>query len=113
VGTKGNIASIVDPRILREIEDAAGYRAAIDARAQAGGGPVLVGEPNPTGNKSTLSDSINYSHVVEQSLGTQPQVAGKPPLKPDVRCATNPVPDLNGELGQVGAPSATIAGVNP
>ncbi len=30
--------------------------------------------------------------------------AARPPKKPDVRCDTNPVPDLNGPLGQVGPP---------
>ncbi len=82
-------------------------------RAQVGGGPLLVGEPNPTGNPTTFSDSINYSKVGEQSLGTQPQLGGKPPLKPEVRCDTNQPPDVNGPLGQVGAPSASVAGVNP
>ncbi len=42
------------------------------ARAQIGGGPVLVGEPNPNANKATLSDKINYAHTIEDPLGTQP-----------------------------------------
>jgi phospholipid/cholesterol/gamma-HCH transport system substrate-binding protein len=83
------------------------------ARAQIGNGPVLVGEPNPGGNPNTLSDSINYAHVLEQPLGTQPQLGKKPPLKPDVRCDTNPVPDVNAGLGQVGPASPSVAGVNP
>jgi len=83
------------------------------ARAQAGGGPVLVGEENPFGNKATLSDQRNYAHTIEDPLGTQPQLGGKPPLKPEVRCYTNPVPDVNGTLGQPGAPSPSAAGVNP
>jgi ABC-type transporter Mla subunit MlaD len=82
-------------------------------RAQGGGGPVLVGESNPFGNPATLSDKINYAHTITDPLGTQPQLAKKPPLKPDVRCYTNPVPDLNGPLGQVGPPSPSAAGVNP
>jgi ABC-type transporter Mla subunit MlaD len=80
-------------------------------RAHAGGGPVLVGEPNPAGNKATLSDKVNYAHTIEQPLGTQPKLAKKPPLKPNVRCYTNPVPDVNGTLGQVGPPSPS-AGVH-
>jgi phospholipid/cholesterol/gamma-HCH transport system substrate-binding protein len=83
------------------------------ARAQIGGGPVLVGEPNPQGNTGTLSDKINYAHTIEDPLGTQPRIAKTPPLKPDIRCYTNPVPDVNGALGQVGPPSPSKAGVNP
>ncbi|HET9153284.1 MAG TPA: MlaD family protein [Solirubrobacterales bacterium] len=82
-------------------------------RAQVGGGPVLVGEPNPFGNKTTLSDQVNYAHVIEEPAGTQPQLGGKPPLEPEVRCYTNPVPDVNGPLGQVGPPSPSVAGAQP
>jgi len=83
------------------------------ARAQAGGGPLLVGEPNPKGNPATISDQINYAHTIEQPLGTQPRLGGKPPLKPEVRCYTNSPPDVNGPLGQVGPPSPSTGGVNP
>jgi ABC-type transporter Mla subunit MlaD len=83
------------------------------ARAQAGGGPVLVGEPNPFGNKATLSDKINYAHTIEDPVGTQPRIAKRPPLKPEVRCYTNPVPDVNGPLGQVGPASPSVAEVSP
>ncbi len=83
------------------------------ARAQVGGGPVLVGEANPHSSPSVLSDNINYGHTIEDPLGTQPQLGKKPPLKPDVRCDTNPVPDVNGPLGQVGPASPSVAGVNP
>jgi virulence factor Mce-like protein len=82
-------------------------------RAQVGGGPTLVGEPNPQGNPGTRSDQINYSRAFEPALGTQPRLGGQPPLKPNVRCYTNSPPDVNGPLGQVGAPSATPGGVNP
>jgi virulence factor Mce-like protein len=80
-------------------------------RAQVGGGPLLVGEPNPKGNLST--DKINYAHTIAPPLGNQPQLGGQPPLKPDVRCHTNPAPDVNGRLGQVGAPTPSPGGVNP
>ena len=83
------------------------------ARAQAGGGPVLVGEANPFGNKATLSDQRNYAHTIEDPKGTQPQLTKRPPLKPGVLCYTNPVPDVNGPQGQVGPPSPSVAGVNP
>jgi phospholipid/cholesterol/gamma-HCH transport system substrate-binding protein len=83
------------------------------ARAQVGGGPILVGEPNPQGNSATLSDSINYSHTIVPPIGNQPQLGGMPPLKPDVRCQTNPAPNVNGPLGQVGAPTPSPGGANP
>jgi len=82
-------------------------------RAGVGGGPVLVGEPNPFGNPDTVSDKINYANTIAEPLGTQPRLGGRPPLKPDVRCDTNPVPNVNGPLGQVGPASPSVAGVNP
>ncbi len=72
-------------------------------RLQAGGGAQLVGEPNETAEQVT--EKVNFAHTATAPLGTQPQIGGKPPLKPDVRCYTNPVPDVNSGLGQVGAPS--------
>jgi len=83
------------------------------SRAQIGNGPVLVGEPNPFGNPATLSEGINYAHVLEQPLGTQPRLGTQPPLRPNVRCDSQPVPDVNGPLGQVGPASPSVAGVNP
>jgi phospholipid/cholesterol/gamma-HCH transport system substrate-binding protein len=82
-------------------------------RAQVGGGPVLVGEENPLGNKSTFSDQINYAHTIAAPIGNQPKLGGRPPLKPKVRCYTNPVPDVNGPLGQVGPPTPSPSGVSP
>ncbi|HEX5929779.1 MAG TPA: MlaD family protein [Solirubrobacterales bacterium] len=82
-------------------------------RAQGGGGPVLVGEPNPEGNRGTFSDQINYANTIEAPLGTQPMLGGRPPFKPDVRCHTQAVPDVNGPLGQVGPASPSPEGVNP
>ena len=38
-------------------------------------------------------------------IGTQPQLGGKPPKKPEVRCDKNPVPDLNSGLGDPGPPT--------
>jgi ABC-type transporter Mla subunit MlaD len=78
-------------------------------RVQGGGGPQLVGEPNSTAEQVT--DQVNFAHTITAPIGTQPQLGGQPPLKPDVRCYTNPVPDVNGELGQVGPPSP--ASVSP
>jgi ABC-type transporter Mla subunit MlaD len=78
-------------------------------RAQVGGGPILVGEPNPEGNLE--SDKINYAHVYENPLGTQPQLGGQPKFKPEVRCDTQPVPDVNGPLSKVGPASPSVSGV--
>jgi phospholipid/cholesterol/gamma-HCH transport system substrate-binding protein len=78
-------------------------------RVQPGGGPVLVEGSNPSGNLTT--DKRVFAHTIAPPIGSQPQLAGRPPLKPDVRCDSNPVPDLNGPLGQVGTP--TPAAVSP
>jgi phospholipid/cholesterol/gamma-HCH transport system substrate-binding protein len=74
-------------------------------RAQAGGGGTLVRQENPSGNLST--DKQDWAYTVAPPLGVQPQLGGRPPKKPNVRCSTNPVPDVNGPLGQVGVPSLT------
>ncbi len=71
-------------------------------RIQAGGGGQLVASPNPAG-EDTISKT-NFAHSIASPLGTQPQLGGQPPQKPGVRCESNPVPDVNGPLGQVGPP---------
>ena len=78
-------------------------------RLQPGGGGTLVEQSNPNGNLST--DKQDFAHTIAPPLGTQPQVGGRPPLKPEVRCDSNPVPDLNAGIGQAGAPSP--AAVSP
>jgi phospholipid/cholesterol/gamma-HCH transport system substrate-binding protein len=82
-------------------------------RSQVGGGNVLVGEPNPNVTGKTLSESINYGNTIANPIGNQPQLGKEPPIKSDVACYTNPVPDVNAGLGQVGAPTPSVAGVNP
>jgi phospholipid/cholesterol/gamma-HCH transport system substrate-binding protein len=77
-------------------------------RLQPGGGDVLVEQRNPHGNLST--DKRDYAHTIAPPLGTQPQLGGRPPKKPDVRCDSNPVPDLNSGLGTVGAPNPSVVG---
>ena len=72
-------------------------------RIQAGGGNQLVAQTDPSGTLTT--DREDFAHTIAAPLGTQPQLGGLGPLKPDVRCHTNPVPDVNAGLGQVGAPS--------
>jgi phospholipid/cholesterol/gamma-HCH transport system substrate-binding protein len=81
-------------------------------RAQVGGGPTLLGAPNPEGNPDSLSDKTVYTTAVNEPLGTQPRLGGMPPFRPNVRCDSNPVPDINGSsLAQVGAPMPSVAGV--
>src|SRR6266516_3133744 len=72
-------------------------------RVQPGGGGTLVEEANPHGLHST--DNRQFAHTIATPIGSQPQLSARPPKKPDVRCDSNPVPDLNGSLGQAGSPS--------
>ena len=74
-------------------------------RAQAGGGGTLVKQTNPD-SQFTVDEDL-WAHTVTAPTGVQPQLGGRPPKKPNVRCSTQPVPDINGPLGQVGAPSFT------
>jgi phospholipid/cholesterol/gamma-HCH transport system substrate-binding protein len=74
-------------------------------RVQPGGGGTLVKLENPSGNLKT--DKQDWAHVAETPIGLQPQLGGRPPKKPEVRCSTQPVPDVNGRLGQVGVPELT------
>lgn len=79
-------------------------------RLQVGGGNLLASTPNEkTGEKSELqTEETAFAHTAVAPLGGQPQMAGRPPFKSDVPCYKNPVPDLNGALGQVGAPSPAV-----
>ncbi|MEX2448510.1 MAG: MlaD family protein [Solirubrobacterales bacterium] len=74
-------------------------------RVSPGGGDSLNELQNPSGNLST--DKKAFAYTVEPPLGVQPQLGGRPPKKPNVRCYTNPAPDVNGPLGEVGAPALT------
>jgi phospholipid/cholesterol/gamma-HCH transport system substrate-binding protein len=78
------------------------------ARVQPGGGDTLVGLPNPLGGLPT--DKVDWAYTIEAPRGIQPQIAKPPPKKPNVRCHTNPVPDLNAGLGQVGPPTLVPGG---
>lgn len=75
-------------------------------RLQPGGGNLLVEQKNPHGNLAT--DKQDFANTAAPPLGTQPQLGGRPPKKPEVRCDRNPVPDVNAGLGQVGAPSPAV-----
>jgi virulence factor Mce-like protein len=96
---------------LYTLADFSGWGASFDGngpflRVQPGGGNLLVEQTNKLGNLST--DKRDFAHTIAPPLGTQPQLGGAPPKKPDVRCDSNPVPDLNGPLGQVGTPSPAV-----
>lgn len=96
---------------LYTLADFSGWGANFDGngtvlRVQPGGGNVLVEQDNPHGNLST--DKRDYAHTIAPPLGTQPQLAGRPPKKPEVRCDSNPVPDVNAGLGQVGPASPAV-----
>jgi ABC-type transporter Mla subunit MlaD len=96
---------------LYSLADFSGWGASFDGngtllRVQPGGGNLLVEQKNPLGNLST--DKRDYAHTVATPLGTQPQLGGAPPKKPNVRCDSNPVPDVNGPLGQVGPASPAV-----
>jgi phospholipid/cholesterol/gamma-HCH transport system substrate-binding protein len=58
-------------------------------RIQAGGGQFPVQTPS-VGPGGPL-----HSNASEQPLGTRPAKGPKPPYKPNVKCHTNPVPDLS------------------
>jgi phospholipid/cholesterol/gamma-HCH transport system substrate-binding protein len=76
-------------------------------RLQPGGGDKLVKIENPQGQFSV--DKQDWGYAATLPIGVQPQLGGRPPKKPDVRCSTNPAPDVNGPLGQVGPPTITAA----
>jgi ABC-type transporter Mla subunit MlaD len=61
-------------------------------RFQVGGGSQTVS----TGNTSLGGDPL-FGNAVAKPLGTRPRYPGKrPPYKPDVECATQKIPNLNG-----------------
>jgi phospholipid/cholesterol/gamma-HCH transport system substrate-binding protein len=69
-------------------------------RAQGGGGPFVLEEFNPTFNPFALEHQ--FARAVEPPLGVQPQITGAPEPHPEVRCETNPVPDVNSGPAEVG-----------
>ncbi|HEY2478303.1 MAG TPA: MlaD family protein [Solirubrobacterales bacterium] len=75
-------------------------------RAQGGGGPFLLEEFNPT--FENVPQQHQFTRAIEAPLGVQPQLAGQPEAKPEVRCDTNPVPDLNSGPGQAGATGVKV-----
>jgi phospholipid/cholesterol/gamma-HCH transport system substrate-binding protein len=77
-------------------------------RAQLGGGDHLLKQENPSGHLTV--EKQDWVNSTTSPIGVQPQLGGRPPKKPDFRCYKNPVPDLNGPLGQPGPPSLSVVG---
>jgi len=72
-------------------------------RLQTGNGDLTASQTDPNGNLQT--DKTLWAHTTLPPLGTQPGFGPKPPYRPDVKCYTNDVPDVNSGLGAVGPPS--------
>jgi phospholipid/cholesterol/gamma-HCH transport system substrate-binding protein len=71
-------------------------------RVQPGGGPQMVHVSNPTG---TAGDQVNFTNTIEPPAGVQPVLPGAaPPIRMEIPCYTNPVPDLNGPAASAGPP---------
>jgi ABC-type transporter Mla subunit MlaD len=74
-------------------------------RVLPGAGDKLLKLENPQGQFTV--DKQEWTHAAALPIGVQPQMGGRPPKKPNVRCSTNPAPDVNGPLSQVGSPELT------
>jgi phospholipid/cholesterol/gamma-HCH transport system substrate-binding protein len=75
-------------------------------RTQAGGGPYLIEEFNPTFKNPPQKHQ--FARSIEPPLGIQPQLTGAPEARPDVRCETNPVPDVNSGPAAVGSAGVKV-----
>jgi phospholipid/cholesterol/gamma-HCH transport system substrate-binding protein len=77
-------------------------------RVNAGGGSVLSSTPYPAGQ---IRNNVLFGNTQAPPLGTRPQfTAATPPYRPEIPCASNPLPDVNGTggddlPGDVGPPS--------
>jgi virulence factor Mce-like protein len=96
---------------LYSLTDFSGWGQSFDGngpflRVQPGGGNLLVGQKNENGHQ--INEKEDYANTIAPPLGTQPQLGGRPPHKPEVRCDRNPVPNVNTGLGQVGTPSPSV-----
>jgi phospholipid/cholesterol/gamma-HCH transport system substrate-binding protein len=75
-------------------------------RTQAGGGPYILEEFNPTFENKPQQHQ--FTRATEPPLGIQPQLGGAPESRPGVRCDSNPVPDINSGPGQVGVSGVKV-----
>jgi phospholipid/cholesterol/gamma-HCH transport system substrate-binding protein len=71
-------------------------------RVSAGNGPVTVRGAQPNGGPS---NELLFGADASAPIGTRPLMGPKPPFNTSFACQNNPVPDLNGPAGTVGAPS--------
>ena len=77
-------------------------------RVQPGGGSVPTSLQIPNGATFPLPDDVYYGYSIDEPIGTQPLKPKKsPPVRTDVRCFTNDIPNLNGPQAAVGAPNPT------
>jgi phospholipid/cholesterol/gamma-HCH transport system substrate-binding protein len=75
-------------------------------RIQPGGGPFEVEAPIPSSPSPT--DNVNYGNAAAEPVGTQPlKPSSKPPIRTDVACFQNDVPNLNGPQAAIGPPNPT------
>ena len=72
-------------------------------RVQTGGGSVRASAPNPRGG---FQNDELFTNTIEAPIGTQPPIASSaPPIREDIQCHTNDLPDVNGPAAAVGPPS--------
>jgi ABC-type transporter Mla subunit MlaD len=71
-------------------------------RFQSGGGPVQVRGNQPSGG---FENEFLWGTAPDAPIGTRPSLGSKPPIRTDVPCHINAVPDLNGPAADQGAPS--------
>jgi phospholipid/cholesterol/gamma-HCH transport system substrate-binding protein len=70
---------------------------------QPSGGGVLAAADNPNGG---FGGTRLFANTISPPLGTQPALpANPPPIRSDVPCHTNDVPDINGPASAIGPPS--------
>jgi hypothetical protein len=79
-------------------------------RLHPGGGNVLVKDRNAGALPNLKDDKDLYGAAPAAPIGNQPLLGPVPPKMPNVPCATQEVPDLNGPLGQVGPPTPGTTG---
>ena len=80
-------------------------------RILAGGDAFRSSAPNPGGG---FQDGTLFADSFAPPLGSQPlKPASNPPVRLDVPCAGNDLPDVNGPRGQVGQPTPQDTGVAP
>lgn len=76
-------------------------------RVLAGGDAVRASAPNPNGG--FLNETL-FADTISPPIGSRPLKPGSsPPVRTDVDCHTNELPDVNGPRGASGAPTPAVA----